>query len=234
MVYLTSDLHGKLASLQKLLEKARFFDDVQNELYILGDVIDRNEQGGVDALRMIARTPNVELLLGNHERMMLDCAWYFEYDGQSLLHSTMLKDLARWKRNGAGVTIDAMKQLSREEREGLLRYVEGCPLYKTVFVHDRKYVLVHGGLGNFAPGKDLDDYTPDELLWERPNFDTTYEPKSYTVVFGHTPTQFYGPQYKGRMIRTDSWWNIDTGGATTDGHPMLICLDTGEEFYIDG
>ena len=42
-------------------------------LYILGDVIDRNGDGGVAMLRWIIARPNVQLLMGNHEAMMLDC-----------------------------------------------------------------------------------------------------------------------------------------------------------------
>ena len=35
------------------------------------------------------------------------------------------------------------------------------------------------------------------------------------------------------MIKTDSWWNIDTGAAMEGGRPMLLCLDNGKSYYID-
>ena len=47
MNYVTSDLHGyPLADFLRLLDKARFSD--ADDLIILGDVIDRNGDGGVE------------------------------------------------------------------------------------------------------------------------------------------------------------------------------------------
>ena len=49
MTYVISDLHGyPLEKFKMLLEKAEFSDN--DFLYILGDVIDRNGDGGVEML----------------------------------------------------------------------------------------------------------------------------------------------------------------------------------------
>lgn len=49
MTYVISDLHGyPLEKFKKLLEKADFSGD--DFLYILGDVVDRNGDGGVEML----------------------------------------------------------------------------------------------------------------------------------------------------------------------------------------
>lgn len=49
MFYVISDLHGyPLKKLKGLLEKADFGDN--DFLYILGDVVDRNGDGGVEIL----------------------------------------------------------------------------------------------------------------------------------------------------------------------------------------
>ena len=69
MVYIMSDIHGR---------KDRF-DDVLNQinltkndtLYILGDVIDRNPDG-ITLLKYIMSKPNIKMLLGNHEYLMLN------------------------------------------------------------------------------------------------------------------------------------------------------------------
>ena len=77
MIYVMSDLHGySLARTQALLRKARFGDD--DFLFVLGDVIDRYGDGGVATLRWMLEQPNVELMLGNHEGMLLSCAFLFE------------------------------------------------------------------------------------------------------------------------------------------------------------
>ena len=49
MIYVTSDLHGyPLKDFQRLLNKANFGED--DFLFVLGDVIDRNGDGGVEML----------------------------------------------------------------------------------------------------------------------------------------------------------------------------------------
>lgn len=233
MIYLTSDLHGKFESLQRLLQAARFWEHPENHLYILGDVVDRSNLGGVDILKWIMDAPNVTLLMGNHEKMMLDAGWIFDEDASKYPDSGMVKALDRWKRNGADFTIRALKAEDATVRSRIFAYVQECPLYQQLELSDRRYVLVHGGLGQFEKGKDLSEYSWHDLLWERPDLSTTYDPDAYTVIFGHTPTYYLDPKYQNRMVKTASWWNIDTGAASKQGHPMLLCLDTGEEYYID-
>ena len=69
MIYVTSDLHGyPLEKFRSMLDSVGFSQ--KDFLYILGDVIDRGADG-ISLLRWIMLQPNVELLLGNHEAMML-------------------------------------------------------------------------------------------------------------------------------------------------------------------
>lgn len=50
MIYVTSDLHGyPLSDCLRLLDSAHFSDE--DDLIILGDVIDRNGDGGIGTLR---------------------------------------------------------------------------------------------------------------------------------------------------------------------------------------
>lgn len=68
--YTISDLHGyPVDKFKALLDKANFSDT--DTLYILGDVIDRNGDGGVSLLRYIMAQPNFGFILGNHEDMLL-------------------------------------------------------------------------------------------------------------------------------------------------------------------
>lgn len=77
MTYVISDLHGyPLEKLKKLLKKANFSSD--DFLYILGDIIDRNGDGGVGILLWLLEQVNVQLILGNHEAMLLSCDFVFD------------------------------------------------------------------------------------------------------------------------------------------------------------
>ena len=236
MVYITSDLHGRMDCLKKLLDYVHFNDDEDNWLYILGDVIDRNNKGGVDILKWLLIQPNVQLILGNHEQMFLSNRWVFQEINEDSIDAIDEKNislLTLWESNGGSCTMQALSQESPETRQDILEYLDDCPLIDSVCINDKNYVLVHSGLGNYLPRKRMRDYTMDELLWDRPTLETKYNPDEYIVILGHTPTSFYSEKYKNRMIKTESWWNIDTGAATEDGRPMLLCLNTCDEYYIE-
>ena len=233
MIYVTSDLHGyPLDAFRNLLSSAGFDDD--DRLYVLGDVIDRNGDGGVAALRWFMEQPNVELLMGNHEDMLLSCSFLFEEDADENIDRLSLEQLQlllNWMRNGAAPTIDSLRELQRENPEALdalLSYLETAPLYVRVNAGGREFLLVHSGLENFSPDRDLNDYAPDELIWHRPAPGETYF-QDVMTIFGHTPTK-YLPGGDGKIFRTETWMDIDTGAAG-GGAPMLLRLDDLKEFY---
>ena len=233
MIYVTSDLHGcSLESFRRLLAQAGFRQE--DYLFVLGDVIDRGEHGA-ELLLWLTEQPNVELILGNHEAMLLACEFLFEeVTDESLdrLTSERFDLLGNWLQNGGGPTLSGLRKILKESpelMEGILDYLRDAPLYEIVEVQGKRFVLVHAGLGNFGPDRDLDDYSPEELLFGRPALDTAYYPDA-TVVFGHTPTVYYGEGYRGKAVRTDTWICIDTGAAM-GGSPMLLRLDDMKEFY---
>ncbi len=237
MIYVTSDLHGyPLADFQRLLKKAGF--GRRDELIVLGDVIDRNGDGGIETLLWMTQQINVRMILGNHEAMMLSCGFLFENITTENVEQNMTPErvdlLANWLSNGAQPTIDAWKALYRrdpEVAEELLEYLQDCPLYEILKMPQRNFVLTHSGLGNYKPRKPVSSYTMDELIWNRPAITDRYFAKSLTI-FGHTPTVYYGEEYKGRMLQTDTWIDIDTG-ASFGGHPMLLRLEDLQPFYAD-
>ena len=93
MIYVTSDLHGHMDCLQKLLAYVDFYGSEDNWLYILGDVIDRNN-GGVDILKWLLVQPNVQLILGNHEQMLLSNKWIFQEISDDSISSINIKDMS--------------------------------------------------------------------------------------------------------------------------------------------
>lgn len=232
MIYATSDLHGyDLEKFKALLKKADFSDE--DYCFVLGDVIDRGAHG-VELLRWMSLQPNVELILGNHEAMLLSCDFLFDAvteDSMNRLTGDRMSLYIRWLRNGAQPTVDALRRLPPEERADLVEYLRDAPLYETVSCGERDFILTHGGLGNFSEQKKMREYRADELLWYRPTITERYFSDIMTV-FGHTPTLFYGKEYAGRAIFTDTWIDIDTGAACGLA-PMLLRLDDLTAFYAD-
>lgn len=233
MIYVTSDLHGcSPDAFRGLLERAGFTEE--DFLFILGDVIDRG-QHGAQLLLWLTEQPNIQLILGNHEALLLACDFLFrEVSEESLsdLTTEHLLLLENWMENGGSPTLAGLRKLLRKDPdlvEGILDYLRDAPLYEQLRVGGRNYILVHSGLGNFRPDKDLDDYTAEELLMSRPKPDTAYW-HNVTVVLGHTPTEYFSEASRDRAFRTPTWICIDTGAAR-GGSPMLLRLDDGKEFY---
>ena len=233
MVYVTSDLHGcPPEAFLALLESAGFSD--ADFLFVLGDVIDRGDHGA-ELLRWLTAQPNAQLILGNHEAMLLSCDFVFApvtEESLAQLDTEKMQLLSTWMMNGASPTLAGLRKILKEEpdvMEGILDYLRDAPLYDEVEAGGRRYILVHAGLENFHPQRPLDTYTPEELLWARPTLETRYFHDA-VVVFGHTPTEFLDPRYKGQAVITDSWICIDTGAAMGN-KPMLLRLDDLKVFY---
>ncbi len=230
MIYCTSDLHGApLSELESLLDKAGFSEN--DFLFILGDVIDRGKNS-TELLKWLLFQPNAQLILGNHEAMLLSCSFIFEElteDSLAALDAQKMELLSNWMSNGGEETIKELKELNSQDRETLLyilEYLREAPLYDTVSVGGNDFLLCHSGLGGFSKDKKLREYSEEEWLWTRPELTDEYFSDIITV-FGHTPTAYFGGQYSGHIIKKNSWICIDTSPKLS-----LLRLDDLKEFYL--
>ena len=64
MTFVISDIHGDWNAYQSILSQINLRDE--DQLYVLGDVIDRGSDG-LRILRDIMKKPNMTMLSGNHE-----------------------------------------------------------------------------------------------------------------------------------------------------------------------
>lgn len=235
MIYVSSDLHGCRPSIfRRLLKQVGFCDD--DFLFILGDVIDRGEWGA-ELLLWLTQQPNMQLVMGNHEALMLACSFLFEEVNEKNLEALSTKEISLvqdWISNGGSPTIKGFQKLLKADPEsvyGILDYLREAPLYEELDISGQHIILVHSGLGHFSADRPLNEYSPTDLLLNRPTLDTHYLSNT-RVIFGHTPTQFFGNEYSGRAVHTQSWSCIDVGvylGYT----PMLLRLDDMKEFYFE-
>ena len=233
MTYVISDLHGyPLEKLKKLLEKANFGEN--DFLYILGDVIDRNGDGGVGILQWLLTQTNVQLILGNHESMLLSCEFFFDDLTEANLKNFSAEQIGLTQNyilNGGGYTIRGLAKLPKDERLEIVDYLRSCPLYEAVTAGGRDFLLVHAGLDNFSPDKKITDYSPDDLIWAWPELTDEYYDDIHTV-FGHTPTGNYDKAYEGKIISTRTWTCIDCG-AGYGNEPVLLRLDDYAQFKLE-
>ena len=115
----------------------------------------------------------------------------------------------------------------------VLDYIGEFRLFETLEINDDKFILVHGGLGNFSKDKKLEDYSIDEIVWTRPDYDVPYFDDKY-VVTGHTPTQYIDQNDRpGYIFRKNNHIAIDCGACHPTGRLAAICLESGEDFYVE-
>lgn len=232
MIYAVSDLHGyPLEKFLECLKKINFSDN--DFLYVLGDCIDRGPDG-IKILKWLMYQYNTQLILGNHEAMMLASEFIFDEITENALDNltgSKLIAYMTWMSNSAEPTVTALSAMRYSEIKYILQFLKEAPLYEALTVNDRDFLLTHSGLGNFSKDKKLSEYTENDLTWNRPTLETRYF-DDITVVFGHTPTVYLDEKYKGRAIVTDTWIDIDVGaGLGLD--PMFLRLDDMKEIYFD-
>ena len=232
--YVTADIHGQYSKFINLLEKIHLTDN--DTLYVLGDVIDRGP-GSIKTRQKRVEMPNAICLVGNHELMALDCLDFLmsEITDESItkLDAKMQDNLLCWFRNGGMETLKEFRVLNTEEKADIIDYINEMQVYEELTVAGKEYLLVHAGLGNYYPGKDIDEYSLYELVWVGAEYDIQYFPDKY-VITGHTPTQYIaGNPRPGYIYRLNNHIALDCGACHKDGRLAAICLDTGEEYYSD-
>ena len=233
MIYVTSDIHGQYDMFIALLDKLKLKDS--DTLYVLGDVVDRGPHG-IKILQKLMTMPNVVCLVGNHELMALDSLKFLvkEITDETINEMTegSITNILIWQRNGGGATINEIQSLDNESRQDIMDFLGDFSIYEELTIDGTDYLLVHAGLGNFSPDKDIEEYSLKELVWDRADYDITYYPDKY-VVTGHTPTQAIpGNPNPGYIYRKNNHIAIDCGAFTENGRLAAICLNTGEEFYV--
>ncbi len=232
--YVISDIHGEYDKFMEILKIINLKDD--DTLYILGDVVDRGPHP-IKTLLKLMEMPNVICIVGNHELMALECLKFLSQEiteeNVNRLDKEMIENLNNWQFNGSKSTIDEFRALPPERRQDVIDFIGEFVIYEEVNVGGRDFLLVHAGLGNFSPDKDIEDYSLHELIWERADYDTMYF-KDKFVVTGHTPTQLIESNPRpGYIFKSNNHIAIDCGAHHPDGRLAAICLDTLEEFYSE-
>ena len=236
MVYVMADIHGNMRRFNSIMQKI----DLQPEdtLYVLGDVVDRHYDG-VRILRKLMAMPNVKMLLGNHEHMMLRAlnVPYEAGDTPNLEECCFL-----WYRNGGEVTHQYWKRIRKTLRAEVVAYLHSLPLNLDVTVNGKHYKLVHGApLECYETHGDPKRSQTHFAVWKRWDINDTL-PGDYTMVFGHTPSKHYRYQDPLQVFFGDRLIGIDCGSGYPDkpedefdpqGNLACLRLDDMQVFYSD-
>ena len=192
LVYAIGDVHGRADLQARLLamidaDLAQFPDRHVIKIF-LGDYIDRGPASRAVMDRLVAERARagqrVILLLGNHERLLLDFldnpdsdGLWLQIGGAATVYSYGLVPPARPQANDLRRLRDQLRHAIPGSHLDLIR---SLPL--TCQLGD--YIFVHAGT---RPGIPLALQDPEDLLWIRDEFLRANHPAGQVIVHGHTP-----------------------------------------------
>lgn len=236
--YVISDLHGRKNKYDEVIAYLKPTD----HLYILGDVIDRFDDG-IAILLDIMQRDNVTLLMGNHEKMMID---YLQADEDCVGTYEDYQFFSEiWERNGAMPTQSAYYRLDMEERRKVRDFLEHLPYaICDLKVNGRVFYLCHAyPLENYQEGiiygSSLSEDEKKEFVWKRFVYGEKPTEKKIHIV-GHTPTPYYHMSKDVKVYmdineeETSGLIDIDCNLASKNDHVRLgmLCLDDLKVCYF--
>ena len=214
MHYCIADTHAEYSRFLAILKRINFSDD--DEMYILGDVIDRGPEG-VRMLLDIMSRPNIHMILGNHESMCL----------AAIGPNNQIGAMQLWEQNGGRITRSDLLGKFKSRKKEILDFMAELPDFIDLEIADgKKFHLVHG-----CPAANKHD-----RIWGRPNPDAERPFDDATVIVGHTPTVFLNGD-DGQPLRIwhgNGIIDIDCGCGSESKLRRLACLRLEDlaEFYV--
>lgn len=223
------DIHGEYDKLLALYEKIRF-NPPDDLLVFVGDYIDRGKKSPEVLQWLMERRnePNIVMLRGNHEQMMLD--FYLRKDEQKRLGGPfaptdyggawLLNDnggkKTKWRLKYKKQSADGKWYPSA--RAEICPFFAGLPFSFRVEAGGREFFFCHAGVNPAVP---LEEQDPVALLGAHPkDFMLDYTGTAVLVV-GHTPVENIHDKDPEALLRNepiirDNMIFLDTGACYRD------------------
>lgn len=195
----------------------------------MGDVIDRNPDG-IQILEEVIESRNMQMLLGNHEYMMMNA---IKSPGFQI--NQWFTNLDLWYINGGAITEAAFRALSDEKQKEILNYISELPLNIELVCENKRFLLVHGSpVSKYRP--EYIQYIDEKeyAVWNRFDSQIDAYDQDTTLICGHTPTIHLSPTIPMEVYRARNILYIDCGcayDADEGGRLACLCLDTGKIVY---
>ena len=239
MIYIVSDIHGCLKTLQKSLENVNF-NEKEDKLYILGDIVDRGPYIWETYQWVKERIgESVFMILGNHEYELINDV--YTKKGLEIMknnlpiittHDKKYVEVAKKSRyvidNYHTILSLMQKGITLDELVEMCEFFDRLPLYYILDINGKTYRLVHAYCR-----KEIDETPKEDIVWAR-NFSFSHEfCYGENVIFGHTPTINFGTREA--IVEEDTQIdatkiNIDCG-CVYGNQLCLLRLDDFKFFY---
>ncbi len=245
-IYTVSDLHGQFEVFKRGLGVIGFGEE--DYLYVLGDAIDRGSEGA-RLLWYVMQRENTDLLIGNHEFMMLNAV---NADGGAFCDGP---DSALWLYpNGGYTTFGQYAAFDDDKRAALLAWLRERYVMRTLEVGGRAFCLTHSYYDPDCENRRYSELSYEDVwnvvwpsLWredELSHAGDVYADYDYTFVCGHVPVQrvrhrqgLFSSLEKLSSFKHGNVVNIDGGCAmgersTMENGAIFLRLDDMKEFVV--
>ena len=228
MTYAVANLHGCFDKFKRLLKEISFCDD--DVMYVVGDIVDHGEEP-IELLCDLSMRYNVIPIVGECDLRAFELLRELDRMlGGGAPDPEVLSKMTEWIQDGGQPTMEGFKALDEDMKEGVLEYLEDMSLYEEVEAGGKQYLLVHAGIADYEPDSELEDYMPEDFIYESVDPDRQLI-DGVTLVVGHKPTYEIEGAEKGRIYHGEGSIFLDCGAAFDE--PLgCICLETGKEYYI--
>ncbi len=223
-IYAVSDIHGNKEAWESIKEQINFSKD--DQMYILGDVVDRGDYG-IEILMEIIESRNMYMILGNHEDMMLNA-----------ITNNTLDDVMLWYRNGGQITHEKYINLLPSDQYLIIDYLNLLPLERIIYVGNKEIYICHANsetvywyafhTGERRIFQDVREF----CTWDRRYIDDIEDfvklKDNEYLIHGHTPTiQRIGDVYIEGQVDNHSRnvYNIDCGAGYPQFNGRLACIN---------
>lgn len=225
-IYAVGDVHGRLDLFSDIVRRIRsdaeHLPPRRTRLILIGDVVDRgpDSRALVEHLCVHAGDPNLIVLRGNHEQMMLNAvagdmqsltAW-LRFGGDATLRS--------WNFSDEELALDPSELahvLKDRFPKAVLSWIRQLPFsYKS-----GDFFFAHAGI---SPGVPLDEQEPGSLMWIGDEFLSFEGDHPAVIVHGHTIVET-GPDIRRNRIA------LDTGAYRTN-RLSAVCFEGSRQWTI--
>ena len=233
MEYVISDVHGCYHTFKKLLGEIDF-SEKEDVLYLAGDLTGAGEDS-LGLLLDLCMRPNVYPLWGDQDLL---CAEALRTLGEkldeealrALLTGEKKEAFAAWLSMGGVEIIKAFRELNEEKRGFVLEYFDEFEPYTFTKVGKHVFIILHAGFEQFEEGKELDEYSAEELAFGSLDYDKRYFRGAYLIT-GHMPTRSLSPDGSDKVYKTKAGNIAINCSADEDGRLACLSLDTGKVVY---
>lgn len=177
MRYCVGDIHGCIKTLEILINQI-YKQDSNPNFFFVGDLIDRgpDSKSVVDLIVELTKKNLAQVVLGNHEVMMLNTYKYNQRIAESV-----------WQQNGAERTLfsfNTQANLKLPVKDLIpkkyYQFINTLPY----FIELKDYFIVHAGF-NFSANNPFAE--TDSMVWTREEQNNHNYTNGKTIIHGHTP-----------------------------------------------